>query len=80
MKTAQEAYEATKLRNETVNSQILKDISTKIDIAISQGKYSMDIYESIPTEVIKMLTDNGYSIQAFSSQKEGDTVTISWKK
>ena len=80
MKTAQEAYEATKQRNEAINSELLKMISNKIDEAISQGKYLVSIHESIPVEVIKMLTNNGYSFTSFSNPREGDIATISWNR
>lgn len=78
IKTAKEAYEATKSRNDLIISQTLKNISNKIDEAISQGKYSVNIYETLENEVFGILIEKGYDVKAFHNQKEGDTVTISW--
>lgn len=80
MKTAQEAYEATKSRNDLIISQTLKNISNKIDEAISQGKYSVDIHECVANEVIGILIENGYNVKGFHDPRDGDILTISWRK
>ena len=78
IKTAKEAYEATKSRNDLIIGQTLKNISKKIDEAISQGRYSVNIYETLDNEIFGILIEKGYDVKAFYDQKEGDTVTISW--
>ena len=78
MKTAQEAKQLTDSMIKVSMNRTLRKISACIDKAISEGKYSINVCESLNSEVIKVLNENGYSVKGFYDQREGDTVTISW--
>jgi hypothetical protein len=79
MKSAKEAKEETYIVANEEEIICLEDVEKHINNAIKSGEYSTYYYDYIPEEAIKKLKKLGYSIEDYSSQKDGYTYRIEWQ-
>ena len=76
---AEQAYKETKQIESMLYDKIIKNINNQIQIAISQGRYSINIYDqNFNDAIINKLREAGYKVETMFDQRDGDTITISW--
>lgn len=65
------------VRNELVQKYI-KEIEVAIYNAVNKGEFCISWYDKIDDSVLGFLTDLGYNINDYYSQKDGYNYSISW--
>ena len=77
--TAQEAREKAEKVVLNKKDLFISDITTKIDKAVEQGKFSIFLYEVIPDNVLQHFEDLKYTCKVYSNRDMLSSQTkISW--
>lgn len=76
--TAKEAREKASSITTSQNSKIMEDIRSGIAKAVTNGKFSIYYYNSLPNAISDHLKSEGYTVDEFFDQRDGTTITISW--
>jgi len=76
--TATEARKKAEEKIDTSNKSILESIEKAIKLDSSEGSLQTFVYTALSTSVINHLKNRGFSIEDFSSQKDGAMYKITW--
>ena len=63
---------------ETKNTNQLCEIRQLIEKAVKNGQFQINYYYELYVDVKSRLEADGFSIEDFSNQKDGPTITIKW--
>ena len=76
--TAKDARSIAEKVSTSRTNEVYLDVITHVQGSAEMGKLECFYDKSVPNNVLSMLSEDGYTISDFSSQKEGICYKIAW--
>lgn len=61
-----------------INADVYNDLIESIKIEAAKGDRCLYVYKKLPQPVTKKFKENGFGIEFYSDQRDGDITTIRW--